>query len=465
MSKKSFPAIKIQMGSWEYFSLRMKFKDLSPNIKFAHDADIGKPSVLDEMIQREIKTSRSFKSITNYIVGRDDRFFSSMVVACLGSTPSFTPVIPNDEILKQLGNREPSDRELGYVTMDQSQNFFVLDGQHRMLAVENVLEQELASNSFGEEEVNVLLVSRDENEPEDLWRQKYRRLFTSLNRYAKPTDNATNIIMDEDDIFYIVTRMLIEQFSLFQWPEDPKDNPHIAIRTGGNATGQPYFTALEPLAHMNETLLSSNEFNNIWGTGNVRAAFRGFRPEVPGFPDFINEVYAELEKIWTAILFVFPEFEGKDMPRAHMRNHNTPLSDEDYMDHALLWPINQKNILAPFVRELLDDNPEETYEDALSILQNIEWDMRKAPWKDLMLIKTDPLDNESNYRMATSGADDAKSRASLIKDILRYLLDLGTFSDEDVDNLKADAFGLLYEIPITEKESWWIDILNQKSIS
>lgn len=460
-NNKSFPAIKIQIGSWEYFSLRMKFKELSPNIKFAHDPDIGKPSVLDEMIQREIKESRSYTSITNYIVGRDDRFFSSMVVACLGNMPKFTPVIPSEETLAEL-NMEPSDREIGYVTMDQTQNFFVLDGQHRMLAIKNVIEENLGDSSFGDEEVSVLLVSRDENEPENLWRQKYRRLFTSLNRYAKPTDAATNIIMDEDDIFYIVTRTLIENFSLFQWPEDPKTNPHIAIRTGGMSTGASAFTALEPLAIMNEKLLSSNEYNAVWGTGSVRKEYRAFRPEKS---EFIDEVYTELEKIWTAIIETFPEFKGtEDMPREQMRSHNTQLSEPNHMDHALLWPINQKNILAPLVRQLLDENPEEDYVSALSILKNIEWDMRKAPWLDLILIKTDPLNPNSDYRMATSGADDAKSRSAVLMDILRYLLDLGTYDEDIIDGIRSNAFGFMIDISQANKELWWQSVESQKNL-
>ncbi len=50
--------------------------------------------------------------------------------------------------------------------------------------------------------------------------QKYRRLFSNLNRYAKPTDQATNIIMDEDDTFAILTRRLITDKPFFQSDAD-----------------------------------------------------------------------------------------------------------------------------------------------------------------------------------------------------------------------------------------------------
>ena len=34
--KKTFPAIKIQMGSWEYFSIRMNLKEASQYIVMAN---------------------------------------------------------------------------------------------------------------------------------------------------------------------------------------------------------------------------------------------------------------------------------------------------------------------------------------------------------------------------------------------------------------------------------------------
>ena len=44
----------------------------------------------------------------------------------------------------------------------------------------------------------------------------YRRLFSSLNRYARATDESTNIIMDEDDGIAILTRRLIAEHEFFQ---------------------------------------------------------------------------------------------------------------------------------------------------------------------------------------------------------------------------------------------------------
>ena len=67
-----------------------------------------------------------------------------------------------------------------------------------------------------EEEVSVIMLVRDEADDEEFLRS-YRRLFSSLNRYAKPTDQDTNIIMDEDDWVAILTRRLLTEHDFFLW--------------------------------------------------------------------------------------------------------------------------------------------------------------------------------------------------------------------------------------------------------
>ena len=76
-----------------------------------------------------------------------------------------------------------------------------------------------APPGFADEQLSVIVVVREHQSVDDaLWLQRYRRLFSSLNRYAKPTDADTNIIMDEDDVVAIVTRRLITDHGFFRTP-------------------------------------------------------------------------------------------------------------------------------------------------------------------------------------------------------------------------------------------------------
>ena len=46
--------------------------------------------------------------------------------------------------------------------------------------------------------------------------ERTRRLFTTLNRYAKPVSKSEIVALDEDDIIAITTRELVENHQLFQ---------------------------------------------------------------------------------------------------------------------------------------------------------------------------------------------------------------------------------------------------------
>ena len=195
------------MGTWDYYIIKMKMEDLVKEVDFA--SRLYDSKTLDEAIQRTLNEGRVKSEIVNYLARRVDRFFSSLVVAALGGNPTFTPVrITDDERFAVLkaGN---VDEAFGVLTFDGGQRYYALDGQHRLKSIKTLIEGGSDDvpplpPGFLEEEVSVIILVRDQADDEEFLRS-YRRLFSSLNRYAKPTDQDTNIIMDEDDWVAILT--------------------------------------------------------------------------------------------------------------------------------------------------------------------------------------------------------------------------------------------------------------------
>ena len=85
-----YAALKMEMGSWLYYSVKMKMSEVASEIKFAYEVNDDK--TLDTAIQREIGTSRAGTQIVNYLVQNEHRFFNSLVVAALDGNPSFSAV-------------------------------------------------------------------------------------------------------------------------------------------------------------------------------------------------------------------------------------------------------------------------------------------------------------------------------------------------------------------------------------
>ena len=280
--------------------------------------------------------------------------------------------------------------------------------------------------------------------------QKYRMLLSNLNRYAKPTDQATNIIMDEDDTFAILTRRLVTDNDFFKSAGKQRDSRRIKTRKGKNLNNKdPYFTSLETLYEMNIELLSSGQrMPKGWGEiseeGVDMKTFKRFRPS----EEYIDSLYVELSMYWDALLAELPILHN-DPPK--MRIHElTDTESEDETDHLLFWPIGQQ-MLAEIVRTLLDKrlpDPENSTPDAvheaLRGLSQLEWRLHQAPWRYFLLIKSTTT-NRWNMR----GEERAKAvRCGRI--IQQWILGLEELDETGVERLKKDWVGFL--IPAQSEE-------------
>ncbi len=281
-----YPGMQAHMGRWNFYIVKMTMREVAEGVKFASDVYDNK--TLDEALQRTLDESRVKKEIVAYLQRQPDRFFNSIVVAAIGGSPSWYPVTIEDDPQFSLfkGDRRLNST-FGILTFDGSQNYYALDGQHRLSGIKALVDPRSdtardAPRGFEQEEISVLIVvPGDEDLDETGFRERYRRLFGNLNRYAKPMDQVTNIIMDEDDAFAIITRRLISDHDFFSASGDANESYRIKTTKGKNLSRQdPYFTSLETLYDMNIGLLDSRGRKNAgWGSGSDDLkTYKRFRP-------------------------------------------------------------------------------------------------------------------------------------------------------------------------------------------
>ena len=392
-----YPALRSQMGSWNYYVVKMSARELSENVKYAFE--VYENRTLDEAIQRVLNENRVNKEIVEYLKGQPARFFSSIVVAALEGNPRFYPVhVTEDPQFAIFYDDDRLNEAFGVLKFDGRQKYYALDGQHRLSAIKTLLDRnnplsEGVPEGFEDDEFSVIVIVPNQEESQETFMQKYRRLFSNLNRYAKPTDQVTNIIMDEDDAFAILTRRLITDNDFFKSRGDQEESSRIKTKRGKNLNvseaKKPYFTSLETLYVMNIELLSSAQrIPKGWGPlkekGTDRETFKRFRPP----EEYIDSLYDELVIYWEALLAKIPDLHK---PPAQMRVHEPT---DGSTDHLLFWPIGQQ-MLAEIVRTMLDkrltvpENPTPpTVEAALRGLDQLEWRLHQAPWRHFLLIRS-----------------------------------------------------------------------------
>ncbi len=391
-----YPALRSQMGTWNYYVVKMSARELSQSVMYA--SEVHEDRTLDEAIQRELKKSRVKKDIVEYLRGQPDRFFSSIVVAALGGDPVFYPVeVTENPHFAIFHDDRRLNEAFGVLKFDGTQKYYALDGQHRLSAIKTLLTRgdatsDGAPRGFEDDEFSVIVILPNREDSNETFMQKYRRLFSNLNRYAKPTDQATNIIMDEDDTFAILTRRLITDHTFFQCAGRQRESTRIKTDKGKNLkVRDTYFTSIETLYEMNIALLSSSQrIFNGWGPireeGAALKDFKKFRPA----EKYIDSLYDELLLYWEALLAELPVLHKEPLK---MRVHDLMnRKSDDETDHLLFWPIGQQ-MLAEIARELLNkrlhdqENPTfETARFALKGLSQLEWQLHQAPWLHFLLI-------------------------------------------------------------------------------
>ncbi len=211
MDNKSLlvPALRGRIGSWAFYNALITWDVAVKYITIAED--IVENKELSKMIQRQVRSNRK-KEIANYILQQDERFFGSLVAAVYKGKTKWHQLGGFKDKLNGLSIPaiELSDESFGYLELTGCEIIFALDGQHRLVGIEDALKRDKA---LGSENLGVLFVGH-ENTSEGLKRS--RRLFTTLNKKAVPVKKGEIIALDEDDVAAILTRRLVETESDFK---------------------------------------------------------------------------------------------------------------------------------------------------------------------------------------------------------------------------------------------------------
>lgn len=200
MKAIKIPAIRSKMGIWVYYVSSLSFDEVKEFVS-PINGELHKSKLLSKMIQRSI--TDNYKSIANYLETQDERFFNALILAVYDGEPTW-----NEIRVKDYNGKDNYD--LGLLTLSGEEIIFPVDGQHRVAGIKKALDDK---PELGTEKVPIIFVGHSKDE---VGMRKTRRMFSTLNRYAKPVSLRDIIALDEDDIVAIASRNLIDGTELFQ---------------------------------------------------------------------------------------------------------------------------------------------------------------------------------------------------------------------------------------------------------
>jgi DNA sulfur modification protein DndB len=366
------PAMRARMGDWWYYTTTMTFKDIAERIKRVKE--IQESSSLKTWIQRELKEART-REIAEYLNSQPQRFFNSIVLGLFDGAPDWYPIsFSTGHVETGVTLEERTASAFGLIKLTGHEQIFAIDGQHRVEGIKMALGLEEGKKLSGEE-LTVILVVHKTDEP---GRQRTRRLFTTLNQYAKPVSKGEIIALSEDDTLAIVTRRLVDEYQGLSGDFVPL-----------------YKTANIPV----QDRRSLTSLISLYGVVKAisipygkRASSRLMRG--PSDPATVSEFYIQVTEFWDAVKATFPQVaevcssKTEDEVAAKYRHENG--------GHFLFRPFCLV-VFAKAVRVLM--SRDFSIADSLRALSDIQMDINEDPWRHVvwnpnkrtMINKNEPL--------------------------------------------------------------------------
>lgn len=342
------PVIRGRIGKWRYYAGVLTFKQISDRVSPSIN-DLYPSKSLSTLLQREL--TDNFKSIKEYIEQDQERFFNALILALYNGDPQWLEV--------EFGGEFDEVYNVGFLDLPENVVIFPVDGQHRVAGIIEALKEK---PELEREQVPVVFIAHEDS-PEGI--KRTRKLFSTLNRRAKPVGENAQIALDEDDIVSIVTRELISDCCLF-WGERLVNSSGKQIPPKNKDA----FTSLITLYQCNSILIQTC----LGLKGNKFKDYLLYRPNERIIADMIQYV----SKFWNMFcerIDVIIEYLGKDdAPAEKYRNEQG--------GNILFRPV----VITEFVKAASEISlkPGSDLEVAFSKLRAIKMDIASVPWKGVL---------------------------------------------------------------------------------
>lgn len=210
--KLILPCIRGIVGDWVYYLSTMNSSQISNWVE--PSKNIKEAKSLNDYLQRTLKKRE--KEIASYLIENKHRFFNSILIGVYGGLPDWIEF----DIVK-TGKKLSIDMDtikntMGLLIFKGNESMFAIDGQHRVKGIDKAIElTNLHGNSSGvhSDYYPIIFLAHIDNSAGKI---RTRRLFSDINRKAKPIPKKDFVIIDEEDISAIVARKIYANNKYFK---------------------------------------------------------------------------------------------------------------------------------------------------------------------------------------------------------------------------------------------------------
>lgn len=247
-SQMALACLRGVVGNWVYYSSMMSAKQIAKWV--VPVKDIRETKALDDLLQRSLNDGRK-EAISKYLRTDDSRFFNSIIVGVFDGMPDWLEfdISKASTYVNSKLDLKIAKESVGLLIFNGDEKMFAIDGQHRVAGI--MIAHELDSNNLlADDQFSVIFIAHIDDE---LGKKRTRKLFSDINKNAKPVAGGDRIKIDEQDINAIVARRIYANYKYFNEGKliDLTENSNL---TRGDIT---HFTNLLGIYTVNKILNKS----------------------------------------------------------------------------------------------------------------------------------------------------------------------------------------------------------------
>ena len=410
MEALNIPAIRGILGDIVYYTSSFTFKQIAERVKKI-DQELHTSTSLKDQLQRSL--TKNYESITDYILSQKEHFFNALVLAVYDGDPVWNEI--------EVGFKGEDYYNMGFLRLNGEEKIFPVDGQHRVEGIKDAIKK---SPELEDETIAVILIGHHKDKE---GMEKTRRIFSTLNRYAKPVSTGDIIALDEDDTVAIVTRNMLESFPLFMNENISDEKKTKAIVEKDTKS----FTSLIKLYETNKIVYKyytsfRDNTKRIHSSTEIDK-FLKFRPKQEDIDDF--EKY--LTEFWE--LFI-NSFEGmKEYVASTEKDAAAKYRNRENGGLLYFRPVALPQLVTAILETCFRSKV--TLSDSMSAYSQLEMCISKAPWVKVL------WDAESRTMIMKN--------KTLVRPLLMFMYDRSVLNAKELESLRI-RYAKVLEVELTE---------------
>lgn len=397
------PALRAHIGDWTYYITTLTFEQVNERVSRIDD-QLHKSESLKESIQRSL--TDNYESIRDYILHQPELFFNSLVLAVYDEYPNWIEI--------EFTYEDKETYQMGLLEFPGSHKIFPVDGQHRVEGIKAALKE---NSNLKTQRIGAIFIGH-KNDRDGM--QRTRRLFTTLNRYAKPVSLNDIIALDEDDTVAIITRYLLEEYDLFT-DKRIVSTKQKAIPTSNKDAITSIITLYQANLELYKTFYE--EQSGKYPTKKKLEELLKFRPDQEKLDEFKEFSTNYWNAFKTKMSFISDYLELTENPADEFRNNDTG-------GNLVFRPIG----FLPLVKAslIIHKRKNTDFEEIFEHFNNINFNLDSKPWHS---VAWNPIEKKM-----------IMSSDSVTQLLLIYLYDEEVLNEKELEKLKKGyASKIAYE--------------------